>query len=57
MTRKEFEDFMKAEQWTPEQMARFSNITPIGTPETIRSELNRPDGMLEIWFGKRSSGG
>lgn len=54
MTRKEFEDFMKGEQWTPEQMERFSNVTPIGSPETIRREISRPDGILEIRFEKRS---
>lgn len=48
MTREEFEAFMKGEQWTPEQKARFERFTPMSDAETFKREMARPDGIIEV---------
>lgn len=48
MTRDEFEAFMEGEQWTPEQIARFSRMTPVGSAASVRSEMARVDGIIEV---------
>jgi hypothetical protein len=48
MTREEFDEFMDGEQWTPAQRDRFERMTPVGTPEVVRNEMKRADGIVEV---------
>lgn len=48
MTRPEFEAFMAPEKWTPEQIKLWRLYTPICDVETFKSEMSRPDGMIEV---------
>jgi len=64
VTRDEFEALMDADAWSPQQRARWCDYTPVVDGATLRREMSRPDGMIEVkfvnppqsvlsWFGLR----
>jgi hypothetical protein len=54
MTRAEFEAFMTAEGWSKAQRDRWARFVPTTcNPEVLRSELRRPDGIVEVTMVNR----
>lgn len=53
MTRIEFETFMDIEGWSPKQRALWCDYTPCGDAATVRREMKRADGMIEVKFVKQ----